>query len=270
MTGSDEDAHPQVPKRGSAAPDRQLSKLQRRMLVWIFSNTADLQGYRKYGDRLMVTGCNGSVDAKRHIKMLSQKGAAWSAKRFYGDAPTKTQTVSLSKALHRLETRGLVVLFDASGGTGNKSRTTHVKLTRAGEEAAKALLMSKGLSERELVKQTPEYARRRELWNLRRIWKQSRVDYRYAMHIFEAAAMRLTALGVTHVADRIPYADGYDEDHHRYMKELENEIYELEDRLGEPHKSLSIPYGWKSDGGFYRDALEELPELSEAESLVPF
>lgn len=68
--------------------------------------------------------------------MVNQKGIRWSAKRFYNAAPTLSQQAALSRALHRLENRGLIVCHDATGRFLQKPRTTHVKITPPGMRIA--------------------------------------------------------------------------------------------------------------------------------------
>lgn len=131
--------------RGNAASDRQLSKLQQFILLCIYYE-------RTYGvqDRIRERSRSSSTvrlsDAiKEENEVIAQTGISWSSKLIFGDgeSPTKAQTASISRALHRLEARGLVILLSTSAKTGHKlSHTTHVKLTKAGRSISATLYYS--------------------------------------------------------------------------------------------------------------------------------
>lgn len=116
------------PKRGKARADRQLSKLQRRLLVWLSDEECRLWQVVK-GE---ITPKARRVQLKRE---LIQRGVPWAgaAKRFYGGSESPP---AVSRALKRLDGRGLVIRYDTTGGGGAKRRTSHVRMTRAGEELA--------------------------------------------------------------------------------------------------------------------------------------
>lgn len=103
-------------KRGAAKGLSQLSELQYSILLRLF-------------DYHMIE--SAAADGEE-LEEYCTKGAPWSAKVFFGNSPTKSQTVTLSKSLKGLKRRGLVVAYDAAMGRGEKSRTTHVKLTDYG------------------------------------------------------------------------------------------------------------------------------------------
>lgn len=154
-------------KRKPAALDRQLSALQRSILVWL----AEKQGLSQLWDQSRKHRESGGSERdfwKSYyplLKELRSKGVAWSAKRFYKDAPSRGQETALSKALHRLEKRGLVSTYDTAEGVGFKQRTSHAKLTRTGEKAAHLLIMNHGMSQRELhTLPRAEIRRRSALW----------------------------------------------------------------------------------------------------------
>jgi hypothetical protein len=60
-------------------------------------------------------------------------GVPWSAKRFLGRAPSRSESASISKSLADLEKRGLVQTHQA---VGKKQRTSHVSITVYGAIAA--------------------------------------------------------------------------------------------------------------------------------------
>ncbi len=105
-------------KRGAARGLSQLSELQYSILMRLF-------------DYHMIEAT--AADGEK-LKEYCTKGAPWSAKGFFGDSPTKSQTVTLSKSLKGLKRRGLVIAYDTAKGRGEKPRTTHVKLTDYGIE----------------------------------------------------------------------------------------------------------------------------------------
>ncbi len=125
--------------RGNAAPGRQLSKLQKHLLLCIYYERTDgivNRVYERVGDRSRVRLKNAIAEEK---KVIARTGITWSSKLVLknGETPTKVQTVSISRALHRLKARGLVILLSTSAKTGHKLlHTTHVKLTKAGREIA--------------------------------------------------------------------------------------------------------------------------------------
>ncbi len=100
-------------KRGRAKGLSQLSELQRSILRYLF-------------DYHMIDG--NTADGEK-LEEFHTKGVPWSAKKFFDDCPTKSQTVTLSKSLKGLKRRGLIVTYDSAKGRGEKPRTTHVKLT---------------------------------------------------------------------------------------------------------------------------------------------
>ena len=128
--------------RGGAAPDRQLSKLQRHILLWLyFQETDGLENrvYERVGDWSMVRLRNAIAEERKTIARI---GISWSSEFCYGITPTKAQTAALSRALHRLEKRGLVILLSTSAKTNHKlSHTTHVKLTKFGRQPAAHLYL---------------------------------------------------------------------------------------------------------------------------------
>jgi hypothetical protein len=119
------------PRRGAAAPDRQLGKTGRAFLAWLATRE----------DNIKASG-----DRKR-IKELNQKGVPWEPRRFYdetGWAKPKNVGATLLGVLNRLEKspgkkgkpRHLVKAWDTLGNTGKERRISHVKLTPTGRETA--------------------------------------------------------------------------------------------------------------------------------------
>lgn len=142
--------------RGKAAPDRQLRGLQRRILVWIFRQQSTIETFSRIGEDVGIAG-KGIPTGRTfngYIKELRQKGIPWSAKRFYDAVPTELESKSLSRSLIALESRGLLIRHDITGGMGRKSRAKYVRLTKSGCDAATFLVKSGGKSERELKGQS--------------------------------------------------------------------------------------------------------------------
>lgn len=142
--------------RGKAAPDRQLSGLQRRILIWIFRQQSTIEMFGRIGDDIGVAG-KGVPPGRtfnEYVKELRQKGIPWSAKRFYDAVPTKLESKSLSRALLALEERGLLIRYDITGGLGLKSRAEYARLTKSGRDVACSLIRSDGKSEREVKEQS--------------------------------------------------------------------------------------------------------------------
>lgn len=133
--------------RGAAAPGRQLGKLQRRILIWVYNYMIELYAFQRCASKSWLHEIEGREE---RLKVLSQKGTPWSAKIFYGHAPTRSEEATLSGSLVSLEVKGLVVLHDSTNGLGDKPRTTHVKLTQLGRESADLLTRNGGKSQREL------------------------------------------------------------------------------------------------------------------------
>lgn len=140
--------------RGVAAAAAGLSKPQIKILIWI--HRASLKGLASKG-------------AEQNAEKISFRKIPWSAKKFYDEAPTRAQESSLSTSLGRLAERGLVALYDATDGNGVKPRTTHVKMTKAGEKVA-----SMGMTKR-------QYVIRDEIAELRK-FKHSCVEARMLQH----------------------------------------------------------------------------------------
>lgn len=143
-------------KRGKAKCGSQLSRLQRQILVWLYKHETDL-------DAMLWDVVDGN---QGKLKELNQKGVPWSAKRFYDDAPSSSQERALSRSLSKLKARGLVIGFDTAGGLGVKPRTSHVKLTHSGREAA-SFEFEHGQTERQLRKLRQLDARHKKLWQLK-------------------------------------------------------------------------------------------------------
>lgn len=154
------------PKRGPAASDRQLSYLQLRLLEWLLlqERTLDAQNSRE----------------------LNRVGIRWGAKRFFvaysRQAPTASQRASVSRSLHRLAERGLVVL------SMQGKRTAHIKLTPQGRTLANAWSV-RGFSERQiydLEKNSKKYAAlailREEKWQERERLSDLSIDQVHAIY----------------------------------------------------------------------------------------
>lgn len=128
MNTLDEANFDKKPKRGPAALDRQLSKLQYLLLTWLIHKEDEL--------------------TPEDLKEFNRIGVVWKAKQFFvdclGQAPTASQRAAVSRSLHRLDGRGLVVL------SMQGERTTHIKLTPRGRTLAKDWSVG-GLSERQTI-----------------------------------------------------------------------------------------------------------------------
>ncbi len=156
---------PTIPKpktRGETARDAGLSKPQRKLLVWLLQQE---EAIKASGD-------------KSKLKELNQKGIPWSAKRFYDDvygkALSHNQRRSISRTLKGLEDsdkkgnpRRLVMRYDTTGGVGQKSRTSHVKLTPEGRHAAH-FEREHGRTKRQIFEQEKDVHAYRCLFELRK------------------------------------------------------------------------------------------------------
>ena len=155
------------PKRGEAAEDRQLSQLQRRVLLWLFNQESEVDAAK-----LLVRDFDTQEDEDallNTIRKYQVKGVHWSTKKVLNDVPTRAQITALSKALGRLESRGLVITYDAHEGVKKKSKASHVKLLPLGIRTAFALIKGHGMSARELHTLPPEEVKRRSaLWLIRK------------------------------------------------------------------------------------------------------
>ena len=61
----------------------------------------------------------------------------WTAEKFLGRPPTRSESAILSDALAKLEKYGLVTLIDSTRGEGKKSRVRFIRLTPSGVERCK-------------------------------------------------------------------------------------------------------------------------------------
>lgn len=61
----------------------------------------------------------------------------WTAEKFLGRSPTRSESAILSDALAKLEKYGLVTLIDGTRGEGKKSRVRFIRLTSSGVERCK-------------------------------------------------------------------------------------------------------------------------------------
>lgn len=177
-------------KRGKARNDLQLSQLQSKILLWLEDQLrgTDLDLLR----RKMVTlsrrhsrrsgtqdkADNDSLDTlfgpQPQKRKVDKRGVLWNTKQFYDDPkPTNSQRAALSRALRRLEKRGLVVC------SRKEVCTTYVTLTEPGWRVATHWRMW-GTSSRDMRavgSNTPE-----SRWNaeLKSSLARSRTVLRYA------------------------------------------------------------------------------------------
>ena len=229
-------------KRGDADNDRQLSTLQRRILVWIHKLELVYKDFQL---------------EKNRLRELNQKGIPWSAKSFYNAAPTRSQEATLSGALRRLEKRGLVILYDSAGGLGEKPRTKHVRLTKAGAEVAR-FEREHGLTYRQLADLKRSEEKRRELWQLRRKWKQAEVDHNYDMDVFDREGGILFTIGHPgHDGMGTLFQEQYEREHEERKEALEQRIRGLETEMGEPHVDLQVPTDWSHSAAGAEAELQE-------------
>ena len=115
--------------RGAASRDRQLSKLQKTLLLWLAKRESEI----------LING------KENEVLILKRKGIPWKPKKFYEEHSIKKQSVS--RMLTELEGRNLVVKFDSSKGDGLKPRTSHVRITDSGIDVI-AMLYLLGDSDR--------------------------------------------------------------------------------------------------------------------------
>lgn len=133
--------------RGKATPNTPRGRIQRRVLLWAYKETFELYAFQR---RKGKDWFKDEEAWSERFKNLNQKGARWSAKLFFDEPPTRAQEATVSGALNTLEKNGFVVLYDSAGGLGDKRRTTHIKLTALGRDAALFFVKSEGKSQREL------------------------------------------------------------------------------------------------------------------------
>lgn len=100
--------------------NKRLSRLQKKILEVIWEHTTYIEAH-------------GNDFAK---KMLNIWGVSWYPAKGYDDW-SRSDSASISRALHRLQARGLVERNNDI--TDNRQRTTRVKLTPAGIEVVKRL-----------------------------------------------------------------------------------------------------------------------------------
>lgn len=161
MTKPNSTASGEKPKRGKAARDKQLSPLQCRILVWVYIVDNELQDYfgrnprerepllQKFVERIAKRVHHRST--AKPLSAIQHYGVPSEAKLFYNSAVTDSQKASFSRALRRLEDRGLLERHNSvSDDPFWVDYTKFVKLTPLGEETAHFLYTSKLQSKREL------------------------------------------------------------------------------------------------------------------------
>jgi hypothetical protein len=209
---------PKSKKRKATACDTGLSEKQRRLLLWLL---AQEEVIKDSGD-------------KKRIVELNQKGIPWNSKRFYddayGQAMPQGQGSIISDTLKALEDSGkkkdprrLVERYDAAGGVGKKSRTSHVKLTPEGRHAAH-FEREHGMTRRQ---------------HSRREWMSNQLEhYRYCLDEFWNAAKWLHEdFGPTEVRDPWDWSYAIDvggREFERAYRKLIKEIGKLTSALGLP------------------------------------
>lgn len=153
-----------MPKRGPAEPGRQLGAVQRRILVWVFVLTGQLE--LDLAGEAYDPACQWHVDQFKRLlkpvvfsdgteitdlkKVLDYKGLPITAKLFYNKLPTNSEKSTLSRNLPLLESKGLLELCDSSLATALVPQTTNIRLTVFGEEVAQSLYANKLKSKRGL------------------------------------------------------------------------------------------------------------------------
>lgn len=92
--------------------------------------------YRQLYSSLIAGGTHGgeamAAIAGGEIKIR------WTAEKFLGHPPTRSESAILSDALAKLEKYGLVTLIDGTRGEGKKSRARFIRLTSSGVERCKS------------------------------------------------------------------------------------------------------------------------------------
>lgn len=214
------------PKRKGAAADRQLSKPQRYLLLWIHSEEIALFAWDilrpiKKGE----TVSKEDEEIMKSVKSLNTYGVPWSVKRYLQDAPTRSQESSISRRLHSLEARGLVTLRDAAGGVGKKPYTTHLRLTKLGQHAVSDIEKRHGMSMRELSDLDEcEIARRKRLWDLKDVISRTPPKKFFVEYFNEHGGMSIVQDGVeTFVTD----IDEYLKKHAQRLADLKRDLEEL-------------------------------------------
>lgn len=224
-------------KRGKANPDTPRGKLQRRVLIWLYEEIVELYAFQRCGGKEWLQ--DDKVLAER-LKVLSQKGVLWTAKRFYNAPPTRSQEATLSDSLHSLEKNGFVVTHDSAGGLGAKPRTKHVKLTELGRDAALFLKSSGGKSQREL-----EEAQRQTVRALLREIRDLRGELKYRKAHLEQVKengpwFEMLGQGGTCWDERVP-KEAWGEIAEALLYPIETRVAKLEARLKACENALTGP-----------------------------
>lgn len=151
---------------------RQLGRLQRELLLWlsaeeevktreaiaqrwpptrstishgVFSNlTAMIEGLRFSEDLypyLFEEAPHAKYLTPGYLDSQAPRGVAWSAKRFLGRAPKRSESATLSKTLADLEKRGLI---ETHKSVGKRQRTSHLSITVYGALAALLIRRRRG------------------------------------------------------------------------------------------------------------------------------
>lgn len=238
-------------KRGLATAGGGLSQLQRKLLIWLCEQEDEMEASHV-----------AAIRKEHHTK-----GVRWHAKRFFDDAPTRSQEGSVSRTLARLAQRGLITRYDSTEGEGRKPNTTHIKLTKRGRREAVLLINFHGMSQREIQEEARHQQGYATLWRLRREWKSEMVEYRHGMEVFEREGGVLFEIGGPgHDGSGWLYMGVFEEEHQERINDLEKRISELEHYLGEPHKPLQVPDTWLPGAEYYNQELAKMKKQEEFEA----
>lgn len=98
-----------------------------------------LSASRQRNRVLATTGLLNAMDEVNGIISVTsgQIKVRWSAEKFLGHSPTRSESAILSDALAKLKGYGLVTLIDGTRGEGKKSRVRFIRLTPSGVERCK-------------------------------------------------------------------------------------------------------------------------------------
>ncbi|AFZ67892.1 hypothetical protein [Deinococcus peraridilitoris] len=216
-------------KRGKAAKDAQLSQLQRKILVWVLAEEQRLK--------------DGSFKGRRELAKL---GVPWSAKAFMRVAQLDLSRSTISESLGALVKRGLLVpAYDGAyanqprtPGLGPNRRTSHLKLSVIGREAA-VFEKEHGKTRRQVLEEAQKEYWRKRVWELRQQRAKLHETYSHGIAAFEESGGVLLDLSTGEATTQ----EQYEREHEQGMRWLAWELEEAVARSkGEPSPWDDLPF----------------------------
>lgn len=116
---------------------------EHRVLHWPPGGLATITGWVdqmmasvKELDRIYAEEPHAKYLRREYLESVDPPGVRWSAERFLGHPPKRSDSATLSKSLSDLEERGLVKTYKVKG---KRQRTSHISITREGATAAELI-----------------------------------------------------------------------------------------------------------------------------------